>query len=227
MFFLGFLKLNDIKETSKSLIAFITLAKAPTPLELPAMDEQKINEINSLAGSFLVSTPQMPDPRFEEHVIYICAHNADGAMGVSINRPNHIFSLAEILQGASLPVPKKPLPPVYIGGPVELESAFILYLSDYHAEHRLDISDTVSLTRETKVLEDISKGEGPSTYLFILGYTGWGPGQLEQELVENGWLNLPANDTIIFDTADDLKWKAAAMQIGIDIATFKDVTGYA
>jgi putative transcriptional regulator len=184
-------------------------------------------ESNSLTGSFLVSTPQMPDPRFEEHVIYICAHNADGAMGVSVNRPNHIFSLAEILQGANLPVPGKILPPVYIGGPVELESAFILYLSDYYVEHKLDISDTVSLTRETKVLEDIARGGGPSTYLFILGYTGWGPGQLENELVENGWLSLPANNDIIFDMPDELKWKAAAMQYGIDIATFKDDIGYA
>lgn len=182
---------------------------------------------NSLAGSFLVSTPQMPDPRFEEHVIYICAHNADGAMGVSVNRPNRIFSLAEILQGANLPVPDKILPPVYIGGPVELESAFILYLSDYYVEHKLDISDTVSLTRETKVLEDIARGGGPTTYLFILGYTGWGPGQLENELVENGWLTLPANNEIIFNMSDELKWKAAAMQYGIDIQTFKDDIGYA
>lgn len=192
-----------------------------------AMEKKLPPESNSLAGSFLVSTPQMPDPRFEEHVIYICAHNADGAMGVSVNRPNHIFSLAEILQGANLPVPDKILPPVYIGGPVELESAFILYISDYYVEHKLDISDTISLTRETKVLEDIARGGGPSTYLFILGYTGWGPGQLENELVENGWLTLPANNNIIFDMPDELKWKAAAMQYGIDIATFKDDIGYA
>lgn len=181
----------------------------------------------SLAGSFLVSTPQMPDPRFEEHVIYMCAHNAEGAMGVSVNRPNHLFSLAEILQGANLPVPEKKLVPVHIGGPVELESAFILYQSDYITQNRLDISQTVSLTREIKVLEEIARGGGPSTYLFILGYTGWGPGQLEHELLNNGWLTLPASDNIIFDMPDELKWKAAAMQYGIDIATFEDVIGYA
>lgn len=191
------------------------------------MNEQSNPESNSLAGSFLISTPQMPDPRFEEHVIYICAHNEEGAMGVCVNRPNHIFSLAEILQGANLPIPETTLPPVYIGGPVELESAFILYHSDYYAEHRLDISETVSLTRETKVLEDIARGRGPSTYLFILGYTGWGPGQLENELLDNGWLTLPASDDIIFNMPDELKWKSAAMQYGIDISTIKDVIGYA
>ena len=74
------------------------------------MNEQSQPDGNSLAGSFLVSTPQMPDPRFEEHVIYICAHNEEGAMGITINRPNHIFTLAEILQGANLPVPDKELP---------------------------------------------------------------------------------------------------------------------
>jgi putative transcriptional regulator len=192
-----------------------------------AMGEHARNSTNSLTGTFLVSTPQMPDPRFEEHVIYICAHNDEGAMGVAINQPNPAFSLAEILRGANLPLPPGELPSVYIGGPVELESAFILYLSDYKAQHRLDISETVSLTRETKVLEDIALGRGPKQYLFILGYTGWGPGQLENELMENGWLSVPANDEIIFNNSDEFKWKAAAMHYGIDIATYEDVIGNA
>jgi putative transcriptional regulator len=191
------------------------------------MNERSHSGSNSLTGTFLVSTPQMPDPRFEEHVIYICAHNDEGAMGIAINQPNRVFSLAEILRGANLPIPSGELPPVHIGGPVELESAFILYVSDYVAKHRLDISDSVSLTRETKVLEDIALGRGPKKYLFILGYTGWGPGQLERELMENGWLSVPANDEIIFDSPDEFKWKAAAMQYGIDIATYEDVIGNA
>ena len=191
------------------------------------MGEHARNSTNSLTGTFLVSTPQMPDPRFEEHVIYICAHNDEGAMGVAINQPNRAFSLAEILRGANLPLPPGELPSVYIGGPVELESAFILYLSDYKAQHRLDISETVSLTRETKVLEDIALGRGPKQYLFILGYTGWGPGQLENELMENGWLSVPANDEIIFNNSDEFKWKAAAMHYGIDIAPYEDVIGNA
>lgn len=191
------------------------------------MNGQTHSGVNSLTGTFLVSTPQMSDPRFEEHVIYICAHNEDGAMGVAINQPNRAFSLAEVLRGANLPIPEGELPPVHIGGPVDLESAFILYLSEYFAEHRLDVSETVSLTRETKVLEDIAKGQGPGKFLFILGYTGWGPGQLERELMENGWLSVPANDEIIFSSPDEFKWKAAAMQYGIDIATFEDVIGNA
>lgn len=191
------------------------------------MNGQSPPDTNSLAGTFLVSTPQMPDPRFEEHVIYICAHNDEGAMGVAINQPNLSFSLAEILRSANLPVPEGELPPIYIGGPVEMESAFILYLSSYSAQHRLDISETVALTRETRVLEDIARGCGPLHYLFILGYTGWGPGQLEHELMANGWLSVPANDDIIFNQPNEHKWKAAAMQYGIDIALYEDVIGNA
>lgn len=183
--------------------------------------------IDCLTNSFLVSTPQMPDPRFEEQVIYICAHSSEGAMGLAINKPNHTFSFAEVLKGADLHVPSGDLPPLYIGGPVELESAFILYRSDYRTEYQLEVSSSVSLSRETKVLQDIANGCGPEKFLFLLGYTGWGPGQLEQELMEDGWLTVPADDNIIFELSDELKWKAAAMQYGIDISTFGDVIGYA
>ncbi|WP_136806284.1 YqgE/AlgH family protein [Desulfosediminicola flagellatus] len=191
------------------------------------MTNDKAPVIDSLTGSFLVSTPQMPDPRFEEQVIYICAHSSEGAMGLAINKPNSAFTLAEVLQGADLPIPVIELPPVYVGGPVELESAFILYRSEYSTEYQLEVTPTVSLSRETKVLEDIASGRGPQNYLFLLGYTGWGPGQLERELVEDGWLTVPGDDNIIFSLPDEEKWKAAAMQYGIDISTFGDVIGYA
>ncbi len=191
------------------------------------MENSNMGDFTSLAGRFLISTPQMPDPRFAEHVIYICEHGSQGAMGLAINRPNYSLSLAEILQGAQLPVPKKKLPPVYIGGPIDQESAFILYHSDYAAGYKMDITDTVSLTRETKVLEDIANGVGPELFLFVLGYTGWGPGQLESELLHNGWLAVPGNEEIIFHLEDALKWRAAAMQYGIDISIYKDTIGYA
>jgi len=183
--------------------------------------------VDTLTGSFLISTPQMPDPRFEEQVILICAHGEEGAMGVAVNKPNPYFSIEEILRSSNLPVPEQTLPPVHIGGPVELESAFILYQSGYRAEHQLEISSTLSLSRETKILEDISRGAGPENYLFLLGYAGWGPGQLESELIADGWLSLPADDTIIFAVANDEKWRMAAMLYGIDISTLGDMAGYA
>jgi len=116
---------------------------------------------------------------------------------------------------------------VYIGGPVELESAFILFTSDYATKYQLQVSPTVFLSRETRVLEDIAHTRGPEKYLFLLGYAGWGPGQLEQELLAAGWLTVPADDMIIFDTPDDEKWRAAAMRYGIDISVYGDTAGRA
>ena len=139
------------------------------------METNNSNIVECLTGSFLISTQNMPDPRFEEQVIYICAHNEEGAMGLVINRPNIMFSMAEILRSADLPVPDIELPPVYIGGPVELESAFILYRSTYSTQYQLEITETVSLSRETRVLQDIASKKGPEKYLFMLGYAGWGP----------------------------------------------------
>ncbi|MDR3630785.1 MAG: YqgE/AlgH family protein [Desulfocapsaceae bacterium] len=191
------------------------------------MNRENPSIIDTLTGSFLISTPKMPDPRFEEQVIYICAHSHEGAMGVAINKPNPLFSLEEILKGAQLPIPSTPLPPVYVGGPVELESAFILYGSSYRTDYQLEISPTISLSRETRILEDIARGRGPEKYLFILGYAGWGPGQLEQELIEDGWLMVPADEHVIFNVPDEEKWRAAALLYGIDIAVFGDVVGNA
>jgi putative transcriptional regulator len=191
------------------------------------MTETQAPIVDALTGSFLISTPQMPDPRFEEQVILICAHSEEGAMGVAVNKPNPYFSLEEILRSANLNVPDSELPPVYVGGPVELESAFVLYRSDYRVEHQLEINEGLALSRESKILEDISRGNGPESYLFLLGYAGWGPGQLEAELLADGWLSLPASESIIFDIENQEKWRTAAMLYGIDISTLGDMAGYA
>jgi putative transcriptional regulator len=191
------------------------------------MTDNQAPIVEALTGSFLISTPRMPDPRFEEQVILICAHSEEGAMGVAVNKPNPYFSLEEILRSANLNVPDVPLPPVYVGGPVELESAFVLYRSDYRVEHQLEINDGLALSRESKILEDISRGSGPASYLFLLGYAGWGPGQLESELLADGWLSLPASESIIFDIDNQEKWRTAAMLYGIDISTLGDMAGYA
>ncbi len=183
--------------------------------------------LESLTGSFLVSTQQMPDPRFEEQVIFICSHNHEGSIGFAINKTNSFFTLEDILGGAGLGIPPIVLPPVHIGGPVELESAFILHTTEYQTENQLLVTPTVAMSREKKVLEDIAANRGPEKYLFLLGYAGWGPGQLEFELMDGGWLTVPGDDSILFDLPNGEKWKAAAMQYGIDISTYGDVIGYA
>ncbi len=183
--------------------------------------------IDSLTGSFLLSTPQMPDPRFSEQVIYICSHSHEGAVGIAVNKPDFSISLEEVLASNSYPVPECLKGNIYIGGPVEPSAAFILYGSDYHTEQHLEVSSSVYMTRDTRVLEDIGHGRGPEKFLFAVGYAGWGPGQLEQELVREGWLTIPAQDSIIFDVPDEEKWQRAAALYGIDISIYQDCIGNA
>jgi putative transcriptional regulator len=183
--------------------------------------------MESLQGSFLISTSKMPDPRFREKLIYMCGHTEEGAIGLVVNNPLPDITLDEILINANIPVPDFELPPVYIGGPVEMESGFILYTADYHAKDKLQVSPTVCLSSDPQILHDIVLHNGPENYLFLLGYSGWGAGQLESELTDDGWLILPADDNIIFQTPDSMKWKVAAHNFGIDISTFGDVIGNA
>ncbi|MBA3007453.1 MAG: DUF179 domain-containing protein [Desulfocapsa sp.] len=191
------------------------------------MNQENNAIIDTLTGSFLVSTPRMPDPRFSEQVLYVCAHSHEGTMALVINQPNPFLTMDEILMGANLSVPGKKMPSVYNGGPVEPMTACILFSSEYLAEHQLAVSSTISLSREARLLEDIAKDQGPEKYLFLLGYAGWGPGQLEQELMAEGWLVVPADDAIIFDIPDEEKWQRAALLYGIDISTYDDVVGNA
>ncbi|MFZ5774264.1 MAG: YqgE/AlgH family protein [Thermodesulfobacteriota bacterium] len=183
--------------------------------------------IESLQGYFLIATPQMPDPRFAEKVVYICAHNEEGAMGLVINEPITEINLADVLSSAELPVPEGVLPTLHVGGPVEVSSAFFLYSAEYEAPNFLKVNDTVSLTSDVQLLHDLAAGRGPKELLVALGYSGWGPGQLEAELSVDGWLTLPGSEEIIFHTPDRLKWQKAARQYGIDIALFGDTVGTA
>ena len=117
---------------------------------MPKDNTPPMDVLHSLTGSFLISTSKMPDPRFEEQVIYVCAHSDEGAMGIVINKPNFIVTMDDVLRGAGLQAPSEKLPPVYIGGPVEQESAFILYTSDYRTEHELVVSETVSVVQRNE-----------------------------------------------------------------------------
>ena len=183
--------------------------------------------IETLQGYFLIATPQMPDPRFAGKVVYLCAHNDEGAMGLVVNEPIADISLADVFKSADIPVPSGLLPTVYQGGPVEVANAFFLYSSEYRSEHFLEVSKSVHLTSDPQLLYDLASGQGPKNLLVALGYSGWGPGQLEAELTVDGWLTLPADDDIIFHTPDRLRWHKAAQRHGIDIALFGDVVGTA
>jgi putative transcriptional regulator len=183
--------------------------------------------IETLQGYFLIATPQMPDPRFAGKVVYLCAHNDQGAMGLVVNEPISDISLADVFTSAEIPLPPGLLPTVYMGGPVEVATTFFLYSSEYRADHFLEVSKSLHLTSAPQLLYDLASGQGPQKLLVALGYSGWGPGQLEAELTVDGWLTLPADDDIIFHTPDRLKWQKAAQRHGIDIALIGDVVGSA
>ena len=183
--------------------------------------------MQSLQGYFLISTPKMPDPRFQERLVYLCAHTEEGAMGLIVNQPTFEISFADILRSADIPVPQIMFPPVYLGGPVELNAAFFLFTADYVVKSQIAVSETVALSSDPQILRDVANGQGPSSYIFALGYAGWGPGQLEFELSDNGWLSLPADDRVLFQTPDSDKWKQAAQLYGIDITTFENIVGSA
>ncbi|OGR07078.1 MAG: hypothetical protein A2511_11140 [Deltaproteobacteria bacterium RIFOXYD12_FULL_50_9] len=183
--------------------------------------------MDSLQGNFLLATPQMPDPRFQEQIIYICSHSPEGAMGLVVNHPITDITMADVLRSINLAVPAQPLPPVYLGGPVEMEAAFILYSSEFACRSFLRITDSINISRDPEILQAISKGAGPQDYIFLLGYVGWAAGQLENELAVNGWLTLPADYDDIFHTPAEFKWRQVASKHGIDIVLFGDVIGRA
>jgi putative transcriptional regulator len=119
------------------------------------------------------------------------------------------------------------LPPVYFGGPVDVESAFILHSTDYNSDLSQQVMEQVCLSRDPHLLIDVANGKGPEHYLFTLGYAGWGPGQLEQELAGEGWLTLPATAHDLFNTSADAMWKKISAKYGINMDLYTDIPGNA
>lgn len=177
-----------------------------------------MNQATYLTDQFIIAMPNLADPNFFHTVAYLCQHNEDGALGIVINRSTDM-KLGEIFKQMDIKVtsPASAETPVFAGGPVQQERGFVVHTSggDWHAT--LPVSETISLTTSRDVLEAIAAGEGPEQYLVALGYAGWAAGQLEKEIMENAWLNTPSGKQVLFDTPVNLRWTAAADQIGIDI----------
>lgn len=171
-----------------------------------------------LEGRFLVAMPGMGDPRFERSVIYLCAHSADGAMGLIINKPAPDVRFGDLLEQLNIPTGGAlGDQQVFFGGPVEHGRGFVLHSDEYFVpDSTLKIEGGASMTATVDILKDIASSKGPTRSLMTLGYAGWGPGQLESELQANGWLSCNADDEIIFQMRPENKWEAALQQIGID-----------
>lgn len=184
----------------------------------------------NLTGSLLISTPAVGDPRFARAVIYLCAHSADRAFGLVINRPIPMLRLAMVLDQVGIPTgPDTPNAPVLGGGPVEPQRGFVLHRADgYTDATQHALPGGLALTASTEVLAAIARGEGPSDWVLALGYAGWGAGQLEGELAQNAWLTRDADTSLIF-AADrgDAMWSRALRGMGIDPAGLSAQAGRA
>ncbi len=181
-----------------------------------------------LTGQLLIAMPQMPDPRFARTVIYVCAHSDDGAMGLVINRLFEDLSFRDLLEQVGLQDADLTNDiPIHSGGPVESGRGFVLHSAEFVHDETMIVDEGVALTASVDILRAIAHGEGPRHSLLALGYSGWGPGQLENEIHGNGWLNAPADDDLLYGEPLETKWKRAIAKIGIDFSMLSGESGRA
>ena len=171
-----------------------------------------------LTGQMLIAMPGMGDPRFVQSVVYVCAHSGDGAMGLIVNKPTPEVRFSDLLDQLGIVQSDKSRDiRIHFGGPVENARGFVLHSADFqNDESTLKVNDEIGLTATLDVLELLAEGKGPASSILALGYSGWGPGQLEGEIAGNGWLTCPARSDLIFGRANEHKWSAALKSIGID-----------
>jgi len=179
-----------------------------------------------LSGKFLIASPSMGDPRFYKSVIYMISHKDEGAMGIVINQPiiktkiNNIVSNEELKNSSSIDNI-----PITYGGPVDTKKGFILHTSEFKDETTIKVNSEIFLTSNINILKSIVKGNGPKKSLFALGYAGWFAGQLEDELLNEGWLVAPGNSKLIFECKAEKKWSEAIKSIGINPNFLSSVAG--
>ena len=196
------------------------------------MDETAIGQERAemdLTGRILIAMPGMGDPRFAGAVVLLCAHSPEGSMGLIVNKPVHEMAMRDLFEQLGISQEGAPdKAPLFFGGPVETGRGFVLHTDEYHSGlSSLEIGAGFKMTATQDILEDIAAGRGPRAALVALGYSGWGPGQLEAEIGENGWLIGEASEALIFDTAVEGIWAKALKALGIDPLTLSATAGHA
>jgi len=188
-----------------------------------------LEQVLDLSGKILIAMPDMGDPRFARSVILICAHSDEGAMGLIINHPTGDVDLSHLADQLDLEcAPEFRDRPIHTGGPVETERGFVLHSQDYSsAISTMRVTSDISLTGTLDILEDIAQANGPEKTLVLLGYCGWGPGQLESELAQNAWLTGDAPFDLVFSTPDRKKWEVALANENIDALALSSTAGHA
>jgi putative transcriptional regulator len=187
-----------------------------------------MRESTYLTNQFLIAMPALADPNFFQTVTYICEHNEAGALGIVINRPLEL-DLGELLEHLSMPAENPAIrsAPIYSGGPVQQEQGFVIHSPLGQWGSTLRITDAIGITTSKDILQALAHGEGPDEVLIALGYAGWGPGQLEQEMAQNAWLSGPSDPDIVFRTPFQERWSAAAALLGVDLDLLSADTGHA
>lgn len=184
----------------------------------------------------LIAMPAMTDERFSRSLIYVCAHSSEGAMGIVVNHPAPNINFSDLLvkldvipQADVIQLPTRAdVVKVMRGGPVETERGFVLHSADFYIENStLPIDDGICLTATIDILKAIARGDGPLSAILALGYAGWAPGQLENEIQGNGWLHCAADPELIFGTDIDRKYNRALKKIGIDLGMLSNEAGHA
>lgn len=181
-----------------------------------------------MSGQLLVAMPNMPDPRFERSVIYLCAHTADGAMGLVVNKLIDSLSFPDLL--GQLGIESSDVDDqirVHFGGPVEAARGFVLHSTDYVHDATMVVNDHFALTATVDVLKAMAKGQGPRQSLLALGYAGWAPGQLDSEIQANGWLTVPADEQLVFLSEIESRWENSVKRIGVDLSKLSGDVGHA
>ena len=184
----------------------------------------------SLGNQFLIAMPELEDPNFFRTVTLICQHDENGALGVIINRTVGSLSINDVLRQFSLPKPESGHlghQPIYVGGPVHNELGLVLHRGLGDWQSTLKVGGQLGLTSSRDVLEAIAHSGGPEDCLLVLGYAGWGAGQLDFEIQQNAWLTVPADPRIIFEVDVEQRWAQAATSLGVDITTLNAGAGHA
>ncbi len=181
-----------------------------------------------LNDHFLIAMPAMGDPNFHHSVTYICEHNAQGALGITIKRPMNL-NLGDIFDQLNLE--RSPdiseSAPILLGGPVQPERGFVIHHPKGEWDSSMETGDQIQVTTSRDVLQAMARGEGPDQAIVALGYAGWTAGQLELEVVENAWLTVPSSHEILFETPYDKRWESAAALLGVDVKNISNYAGHA
>lgn len=181
-----------------------------------------------LGGQLLLAMPALNDPNFDGSVVLLCEHGEEGALGLIVNRPMQL-ELGIVLKQLGLPAqaPGVAGRAVFSGGPVEAQRGFVVHDAPGRYEGSLELGGRLAVSSSEDVLSAIGQGTGPERFMIVLGYAGWGPGQLEGELRQNAWLSVPATPELIFDTPVRERWRRAAIQIGVDPLQLSSESGRA